>query len=99
MNYQRRQQAEPEEVTVAAATELTPTQMGMDRATTLQPPRNPPPPPPTEINIEEEDDEDQTQLLPSTNINNTSELILPSPARSTLYNSTSTAQSQPSLVQ
>ena len=72
LNYQRRQQAEPEEVTVAAATELTPTQMGMDRATTLQPPRNPPPPPPTEINIEEEDDEDQTQLLHSTNINNTS---------------------------
>ena len=97
-NYQRRQQAEPEEVTVAAAAELTPTQMGMDRAKTLQPPRHPPPPPPTEINLEEED-EDQNQPLPSTNINNTSELIPPSPARSTLYNSTSAAQAPPTMVQ
>ena len=97
LNYQRRQQAEPEEVTVAAAAEMTPTQTGMDRTTTLQPPRHPPPPPPTEINIEEED-ENQNQPLLSTNIN-TSELIPPSPARSTLYNSTNTAQSQPTMVQ
>ena len=41
----------------------------------------------------------RTKTLPSTNINNTSEQIPPSPARSTLYNSTSTAQSQPTMVQ
>ena len=35
LNYQRRQQAKPEEVTVAAAAELTPTQTGSDRPTTL----------------------------------------------------------------
>ena len=35
LNYQRRQQADPEEVTVAAEADITPAQMGIDRVTTL----------------------------------------------------------------
>ena len=95
LNYQCRRQAEPEEITVAAAAEMTSKQTEMDRHTKLlpppPPPRYPPPSPPTQINIEVED-KDQNQPFPSTDISNTSKqipphhLVLPSIIQQVLHN-------------